>query len=160
MEWAIRAGLQSAEVEYLGERRITFPDGGKVTFSVSKDKIYGLLMGTFGHQRIGRQEFTDEANNLTAFIEYNAYMFKKQDYLWGEIKRDGKRVCEITGNYVGFVDFDSVRYWDYRELERIHHPVEGAAGHLSSDARSRTDSIFLRTRTVEEAQAEKVRLEE
>ena len=28
MEWVIRAGLQSAEVEYIGSRDVTFKDGG------------------------------------------------------------------------------------------------------------------------------------
>lgn len=54
MEWAIRAGVQSADVDYLGTRRVTFPDGGVVTYNNSRDKIYGLMLGTFGHQRIGR----------------------------------------------------------------------------------------------------------
>ena len=49
MEWVIRAGVQSAEVEYIGQRDITFKDGGCITLNQPKDKIYGLFMGTFGH---------------------------------------------------------------------------------------------------------------
>jgi len=96
---------------------------------------------------------------LTAFVEYGAYIFKKQDYIWGEIKKDGKKVCEITGNYCGFLNFDNVRYWDYREKDKIHFPIEATEGCLESDARRRSDSCYLLTKPVDEAQAEKERLE-
>jgi hypothetical protein len=33
----------------------------------------------------------------------------------GEILKDGKKVCELFGNYMGFLDFDGIRYWDLRE---------------------------------------------
>ena len=51
MEWCIKAGLQSADVDYIGERTVTFSDGGKIIFNNNRDKIYGLFMGKFGHQR-------------------------------------------------------------------------------------------------------------
>ena len=50
MEWIIKAGVQSAEVEYLGLRTINFKDGGRITLGSPRDRIYGLFMGTFGHQ--------------------------------------------------------------------------------------------------------------
>lgn len=49
MEWSIKAGLQSADVDYIGQRKLTFPDGGEIIWNIAKDKIYGLFMGTFGH---------------------------------------------------------------------------------------------------------------
>jgi len=70
-------------------------------------------------------------------------------------------VCEIKGNYVGFLDFDDVRYWDYREKASLNYPIVPlAAPFLPSDARNRTDAIYLVNNPVEEAQAEKERLEE
>jgi len=96
---------------------------------------------------------------VTAFFDFGAYMFKKQDYIWGEVKRNGQKVSEITGNYCGFVDFDGKRYWDYREIDTVNYEVQSVAEYLPSDARNRTDGIFLRTRPVTEAQAEKERLE-
>lgn len=104
-------------------------------------------------------EFTDEKNGIIAYFDFNAYMFKKQDYIWGEIKKDGERVSEITGNYCGFVDFDNKRYWDYREKDKVDFSMQDVDHYLPSDARNRSDGIFLRTRPVEEAQAEKERLE-
>ena len=79
-------------------------------------------------------------------------MFKKQDYIWGEITQNGRRVCEIKGNYVGYLDFDDVRYWDYREIESLNYPIiPMEAPYLPSDARNRSDAIYLLNRTIEEA---------
>lgn len=116
-------------------------------------------MGTFGHQQLGRANYRDEKNGLTAFVEFNGYIFKKQDFVWGEIHKDGKKVCDILGNYVGFLDFDGVRYWDFRAKDAMHFPIEPAYDFLDSDARNRTDGIYLMTKTVEEAQEEKERIE-
>lgn len=79
-------------------------------------------------------------------MRFNAYTFKKQDYCWGEIHHKGKKVHEITGNYTGFLDFDGVRYWDYREKNRIYFPVDYEAPvekTLESQCTKRTDGIFL-----------------
>ena len=43
-------------------------------------------MGAFGHQICVEQTFRDEDNNLEATIKYNGYFFRKQDYIWGELK--------------------------------------------------------------------------
>ena len=88
-------------------------------------------------------------------------MFKKQDFIWGEIHQNGTKVCEVTGNYVGFLDFDGVRYWDEREKNKIYFPLAGEEPNsLPSQASKRTDGRFLLSKTVEEAQAEKERLED
>jgi len=131
-----------------------------VRFNQPRDKIYGLFVGTFGHQVVAKQTFRDDANDLTAVVEYGSYMFRRQDYVWGEIKQGDRKVSEITGNYCGFLDFNEVRYWDYREKDSLHFPIEPLANHLPSDASERTDGQFLRLRPVEEAQAEKERLED
>jgi len=49
MEWAIHAGVHSADVSYRGDREIKFPDGGEISYKVGGDKIWGLVMGRFGH---------------------------------------------------------------------------------------------------------------
>lgn len=86
MEWSIKAGLQSANVNYPGERIVEFKNGQKVRYTYPMDKIYGLFVGTFGHQACDKQYFYDDANDLEATLQFGAYMFKKQDYVWGEIK--------------------------------------------------------------------------
>lgn len=77
------------------------------------------------HQITGKITFTDEANGLTAYYDYGAYMFKKQDYTYGEIHKDGKKVCEIFANYNGWIDIDGVRYWDVRQKDDIYFPLAG-----------------------------------
>lgn len=77
------------------------------------------------HQLTGKIVFTDEQNGLEGFYQFNAYTFKKQDYCWGEIHQNGKKVSEIFGNYMGFLDFDGVRYWDCRESDKIFFPLAG-----------------------------------
>ena len=44
-------------------------------------------------------------------------------------------------------------------MEHLHNPIQGTAQYLPSDARNRTDALALLSKTVEEAQAEKERLE-
>jgi len=88
---------------------------------------------------------------------------KSQDYLYGHIEKDGVKVVEIIGNYMGYLDFDGVRYWDIRDKEDLHFPPrweDSDPNSLLSDAKRRTDRIFLEEKPIEEAQAEKERLEE
>ena len=33
----------------------------------------------------------------------------------GEIHLKGRKVSDINGNYMGFIDFDGKRYWDIRD---------------------------------------------
>lgn len=42
-------------------------------------------------------------------------MMKKNDFIYGEIHRNGEKVCEINGNYMGYLDVDDKRYWDARD---------------------------------------------
>ena len=66
----------------------------------------------------------------------------------------------MEGNYVGYLDFDEVRYWDVREKETVFHPIAGEEPNpLPSHAGYRSDGRFFISKTVEEAQAEKERLE-
>ena len=95
--------------------------------------------------------FTDEKNNLTAYYNYGGYTFKKQDFVWGEMHQNGKKVCEVVGNYTGFLDFDGVRYWDIREQDGIMFRLAGEGPEkLPSHASLRTDGRYLISRTVEE----------
>jgi len=48
-----------------------------------------MLMGSFGHRLVGKVNFEDKANELSAYVNFGAYTFKKQDYVWGEIKKAG-----------------------------------------------------------------------
>lgn len=49
--------------------------------------------------------------------------FRTQDYFQGQISQNGKKICDIYGNYMGYMDFDGVRYYDTREASRVYFPV-------------------------------------
>lgn len=163
LEFAINSGLTAATVICKGYKQVTFKDGHTIKYNHNDDSIYGLFMGSFGHQLIGKVEFEDKQNNIKAYINYTGYTFKKQDYCWGELFVDGARKHEIVGNYMGYLDFDGVRYWDYREKNKVHFTVDYEAPAdqtLESQCTKRTDGIFLQTKTIDEAQEEKERLED
>lgn len=124
------------------------------------DCIYNMMMGTLGHQLTGKIEFRDEGNNLYGYYEMGAYTIRKQDYIYGEIFKGEERICEVEANYMGFFDFDKVRYWDIREKEKTWFKVvNDDPNSLPSDSKRRKDSIALLTLTSEEAQEEKEKIE-
>jgi hypothetical protein len=57
----------------------------------------------------------------------------------------------LKGNYLGYIDFDGVRYWDARDT--ILYPVEGVSIEkaLPSDSRNRIDAITLLEGDVDKA---------
>ena len=104
-------------------------------------------------------EYHDEQNQL-----YGCYNFHKggktQDYFTGEIKKAGEVVCQIKGNYMGYFEFDGVRYWDRRDKDtHFHFPTDTEQDKLPSDSTNREDSVALTMRTVAEAQEEKEAME-
>ena len=120
---SIKMSLTTANLVAQGSKVVTFKDGQTITFNNTGDCIFNIFMGNMGHQLTGKITFTDEANEIVGHYAPGTYRMKKQDYLWGEIKVKGKKVCEITGNYMGWLDFDKVRYWDIREQEKVWLPI-------------------------------------
>lgn len=160
LEYAIFAGLQSSNVNCLGYKQANFPDGTKIVWNYNNDYFTGLFMGTMNHKCTGQVNFSDQKNGLKGFYRYGAYTFSKQDYVWGEIFKDDKKVCEIEGNYMGYLDFDKKRYWDFREGDKINFPEPFEdPNSLPSQSSKRLDGRVFLSRPVEEAQAEKERLE-
>ena len=159
-EYEITAGMQSSEVHAVGFKEVIFKDGGKIRWNLNNDYISGILVGTMNHQLTGTVTFTDEANGLTAYYKFNAYTFRKQDFVWGEIHQNGKKIGECSGNYMGYLDFDDVRYWDAREKDQVFVPIAGEEPDcLPSSSSLRTDGRFFISKSMEEAQVEKERLE-
>ena len=113
-----------------------------------------MLMGNMGHQLTGKITFTDEANQIVAQYEPGKYRLKTQDYICGDIKVRGQKVCDIYANYMGFADFNKVRYWDIREMEKVWFPIRRFEPHqvLESDSVKRLDSITLKSGDVVAAQ--------
>ena len=48
--------------------------------------------------------------------QYTIGTKKGRDYVAGWIKKDGKTVSELSGTYMGYIEFDGQRYWDIRKM--------------------------------------------
>ena len=64
----------------------------------------------------------------------------------------------MSGNYMGYINFDSDRYFDVRQMEICE--VIGESESLDSDSRKRIDSKSLLKGNVDEAQSNKEALEQ
>ncbi len=95
---------------------------------------------------MGRTNFKDEKNGLTAWYCLGGVKNRPNDYFEGEILRNGKVVSKMFGNYAGYLDFDGVRYWDVRE--ETNYRIKGidlnSKECAPSDCRNRIDSIELK----------------
>ena len=66
----------------------------------------------------------------------------------------------IRGNYMGFIDFDGLRYWDIREKENIWFPIiKKGETSLPSDSTKRRDAIVLANGNIRDAQTMKEEIE-
>ena len=118
------------------------------------------MVGTMNHQLAGKIIFTDEANGLTGYYQYNGYYMRKNDFVYGEIHQHNQKVCELEGNYMGYLDIADKRYWDARD-ENVFFSIAGEEPNsLPSQASKRIDGRTFISRSVEEAQEEKENLEE
>lgn len=98
-------------------------------------------------------------------------MPRTQDYFTGEIHMFGKKIMELNGNYMGYMDVGGMRYFDIRLLDKIYFPVSRSLyincsqiasigdSALPSDSTKRSDSISLRDGDALQAQKSKEELE-
>ena len=109
-----------------------------------------------GHQLMDKMTFKDEQNKLEAVVEFASERWKEQDYLSGKILENGKVVSKITGNYMGYIDFDGARYWDAREIDQWCFRLnDWDFNPLPSDSSRRLDIVKFTTKNADEAQIEK-----
>lgn len=142
----VKAGMNSANVTSDGHKLLEFKDGNKIKLNNYNDLIYNMMMGTMGHQIIGEMKFEDDANQIKASFEFGNIRRHSQDYFQGQITKADKPVCQFRGNYMGFIDFDGVRYWDIRERQAVHFPIQQKGpSSLPSDSTKRKDSNTLAT---------------
>lgn len=74
-------------------------------------------MGSMKHETLGYVEFMDVENNIKATITIGKVKRKPTDYLSGEILLGGNVVSRVSGTYNGFIEFDGIRYWDFRHVK-------------------------------------------
>ena len=79
-------------------------------------------------------EFKDNKHNLTGYYEIGQCNKSIQDYLEGKIFKDGEEVSKLYGTYMGYLDFDGERYYDYRECTKLFKKPTPVLNPLPSDA--------------------------
>lgn len=67
----------------------------------------------------------------------------------------GKKRVDIHGNYMGYMDFNGVRYMDTRETAAYYFPIVEPEEMLDSDSRKRLDARVLMSGDMISAQAAK-----
>ncbi|CAD8053273.1 unnamed protein product [Paramecium primaurelia] len=152
-----KAGFNSLTILNHGKRTIQFNDQ-KIQCTFSSEHYSGTFLGTMKNESQGSLQFIDEANNLKCIVQLGKVKNKPTDYFEGEIKRGKTTLSKLFGSYMGFADFDGVRYWDARIVKPFAMQI--LKSNLESDHTKRTDRIFMVQGEMDKAQTEKERLEQ
>ena len=145
----VKAGFEKAPFANIlidGHTTYKFKDGQTVKCSLTNFRLWNIMTGNLSWQTVGEWTLEDKANDLTAVVKMNTEKDKPQDFFSGEICKGGQKVCSIYGNYMGFVDFDGVRYWDLRDEEhqpKHFRPIWIDKDRLRSDSTLRMDRMYL-----------------
>ncbi len=70
---------------------------------------------------------------------------------------NGKRVSKIYGSYMGYIEFDNKRYWDYEHMLPFQLMIDPPNELVKSDHQFRSgkriSTILLRSKTIIEEQS-------
>lgn len=77
------------------------------------------MWGKLKVQSKGSVEFEDIKNGYSAKITFDTVPKRPKDYFKGEIVKGDKVLSQILGSYMGFCDFDGVRYWSYDKVKPL-----------------------------------------
>lgn len=151
-----KAGLNSVSVINNGKKLYEFKDGHTISQNCGEDHFGGTFFGTLRHECIGVYTFTDHTYGYTCSIKVGL-KGKPSDYLEGNLcDKTGKVISKAFGTWIGYLDFDGVRYWDVRQIKPAtisYYP------NLPSDSEIREDLKLLREGLVDEAQIAKEKIE-
>jgi len=162
-------GYNKMLIRNKGLRTVTFQDGGVVALDFPPDRFLNVFWGDMIHETFETQTFWDESNKLRCRLTFGNPTGRKgvpSDWFEGVIERyepsapevQGDVLSSVEGSWVGFIDFDKVRYWDYRTTDKS--PSSAPASVLPSDSRKRADRNCLVAKDFRAAQGHKTRLEE
>jgi len=152
------AGLNSLTLVVKGWRKAIFKNPDQEIHNTFPNETYdGTFWGTCVHETLGIMDFVDKKNNISAQVRFGKAKGKPSDYIEGEIKVDGAIVSKITGTYLGWIEIDGNRYFDYRFLPPFKFHIERSR--LGSDFAYRPDLYFLQIGDITRAQKEKEGLE-
>ena len=122
-----RVYMNSIDLDVTGTKVLEFKsDGAQIKYNGPNDNFANFLWGTLIHNLTGTCNFVDEKNGIEAYYTFGEAGRKyPKDYFAGEIKKDGVVVSKIFGSFMGYVDFDGVRFWDGRRMQNFEIlPVE------------------------------------
>jgi len=157
-QFSASAGLNSITLSTKAWRRIHFKDTDQIIHNTFPDEYYdGTLLGTTVHETIGNMELKDEANGIYCNIAFGKVKKKPSDYIEGTIFVKGEPVSQITGTYLGWLEIDGKRYFDYRYTQPFECKIEKSP--LASDFQYRPDKALLALGHYDDAQKEKEQLE-
>jgi len=157
-QFAASAGLNSLTLSTKAWRKVTFKDNNQTIHNTFPNEYYdGSLLGTTVHETVGTMEFTDEANKIHCLIQFGKVKKRPTDYIEGTITVNGEPVSQMTGTYLGYLEFDGKRYWDYRYTQPFECKI--AKSPLASDFQYRPDKALLGLGQYDAAQKEKEVLE-
>jgi len=152
------AGLNSLTLVVKGWRRCHFKNPDQEIYNTFPNENYdSTFWGTCVNETMGTMEFVDKVNDIRCELKFGKVKKKPSDYLEGEIKVKGQVVSKITGTYLGWVEIDGNRYFDYRMLPPYKFFIERSR--LGSDFAYRPDLYFLQLGDTPRAQKEKENLE-
>ncbi|CAD8133891.1 unnamed protein product [Paramecium octaurelia] len=152
-----RAGLNSVTIINKGKRTIEFNDGQKIDFDFPNELYSGTFFGQLRQESINKITFTDKANGLSCIIDIGKVKKRTSDFFQADINCKGQKISTVFGTYIGFINFDNVRYWDYRYV--VPHKIKLDKQPLESDHKNRSDLQALRAGDIPLAQKNKEILE-
>jgi hypothetical protein len=157
-QYGASAGFNSITVTAKAWRKVTFKDNNQTIHNTFPNEYYdGSLLGTTVHSSVGDLEFTDEGNGIYCKIELGKVKKRPSDYIEGTITVNGEPVSKLTGTYLGYLEFDGKRYFDFRHVQPFKTQL--ATSPLQSDCLYRPDRALLARGQYDPAQKEKEQLE-
>ena len=121
-ECVVKFAVTSINVTLLGHKQVEFQDGQTIRCNHPADSFYNLAVGTLYNWLYGKIEFHDKKNKIYGFYEIGKVKNRRQEYFEGAVYSNDRKVCDVFGNYAGYMDFDDKRYFDVREVDDIWYP--------------------------------------
>jgi hypothetical protein len=99
----------------LGLKTLKFANGDIVQYEIPDDTFQNTIFGTLNHIIHGNVKYEDKKNQIVVYITIGETKKKPRDYFEGQMLVKGKIVSNIRGTYLGWIEFDNIRYWDLRQ---------------------------------------------
>ncbi|RHY01797.1 hypothetical protein DYB28_002507 [Aphanomyces astaci] len=159
----------SVYLEHTGTVKVQFANGSEVQYAMPKFKMHGVVLGERMFEFTGDCHFHDVSSDLRGTLDMDgnsSFLGRSHhDDITGTIvapatKKGAKPpvVAKLTGSWLNHLHANGVVLWDMATSPvYLHVPV---ATPLPSDVRFRADLISLKQGDMDEAQRQKIVMEE